>query len=384
MNEFGDIRPYTDAEAVEALGRVSRHPMLPVISKYLFPDRPASALRGLLSEVRSVGQFQDEVMVSVVEAILAKTSEGFTCGGMEHLQALAGKRFLAVSNHRDIVLDPALIQYAMHAAGLPYTEICVGSNLITSQLIEDLMRSNRMIKVIRGIAARELYLSSKRLSQYIRERIVSGAASIWIAQREGRTKDGLDSTEQGLLKMFDLSGEGTFEENFRALNILPMSISYEYESCDARKAREVLLRSQGPYVKKKNEDLRSILTGIRQQKGHIHLEIGAPLDAEEIAAAARADKNERYQAIRHTLDRRIIAGYRLWKTNYMAHDLLHGKTEYRDAGKYTPADLQEFERYTAHKLGKLEWRLDRNELRRIFLGIYAGPVDSFVTQFILC
>ena len=206
--DFGDIRPYTDAEAAAALGRVARHPMLPVISKYLFPGKPAFSLRRMLSGIRNVEQFQGEVMFSVVEAILEKTSEGFTCGGLEHLQALHGKRFLAVSNHRDIVLDPALVQYALHAAGFPCTEICVGSNLITSQLIEDLMRSNRMIKVIRGIAARELYLSSRRLSQYIRERIVSGEASVWIAQREGRTKNGLDTTEQGLLKMFDMSGPG--------------------------------------------------------------------------------------------------------------------------------------------------------------------------------
>ena len=264
----------------------------------------------------------------------------------------------------------------MNKAGLPFTEICVGSNLVTSQLLEDLLRSNRMIKVIRGIKARELYLSSQRLSQYIRERITSGGASIWIAQREGRTKNGLDTTEQGLLKMFDMSGTGTFEENFRELNIVPMSISYEYESCDARKAREVLLRREGPYVKKEDEDLHSILTGIRQAKGHIHLEIEEPLTAEEIFEASKCEKNDRYQSIRHLLDRRIIAGYKLWKTNYMAHDLLYDKHEFAEAGKYTEQDLAAFEKYIGHKLGKLERRLDRAELRKIFLGIYAGPVDA--------
>ena len=374
--EFGEIRPYTDAEAVEALKRVSRHPMLPVISKYLFPDLPAGTLNHLLRSIGSIDQFQDEVMFGVVEAILAKTSKGFTCGGEENLKALEGKRFLAVSNHRDIVLDPALIQYELKLLGLPYTEICVGSNLITGQLIEDLMRSNRMIKVIRGIGARQLYLSSLRLSRYIRESITSGRACIWIAQREGRTKNGWDTTEQGLLKMFDLSGEGTFEENFKALNIVPMSISYEYESCDSRKAREVLLRREGPYTKKPKEDLHSILTGIRQQKGHIHLEIGEPLTAEEIAAAAKCEKNDRYQAIRHVLDRRVIAGYKLWKTNYMAHDLLYGKSEYLEAGQYSEKDLQDFEKYIAHKLGKLERRLDQAELRKIFLGIYANPIEA--------
>ena len=374
-NEFEDIRPYTDAEAVEALARMSRHPMMPVVSKYLFPSVPASAMSHMLRGIGSIDQFQNEVMMGVIDGILARTSDGFTCSGIEHLKGIQG-RFLAVSNHRDIVLDPALIQYVMKQAELPFTEICVGSNLVTSQLLEDLLRSNRMIKVIRGIKARELYLSSQRLSQYIRERITSGGASIWIAQREGRTKNGLDTTEQGLLKMFDMSGTGTFEENFRELNIVPMSISYEYESCDARKAREVLLRREGPYIKKEDEDLHSILTGIRQAKGHIHLEIEEPLTAEEIFEASKCEKNDRYQSIRHLLDRRIVAGYKLWKTNYMAHDLLYDKHEFAEAGKYTEQDLAAFEKYIGHKLGKLERRLDRAELRKIFLGIYAGPVDA--------
>ena len=374
-NEFEDIRPYTDAEAVEALARMSRHPMMPVVSKYLFPSVPASAMSHMLRGIGSIDQFQNEVMMGVIDGILARTSDGFTCSGIEHLKGIQG-RFLAVSNHRDIVLDPALIQYVMKQAELPFTEICVGSNLVTSQLLEDLLRSNRMIKVIRGIKARELYLSSQRLSQYIRERITSGGASIWIAQREGRTKNGLDTTEQGLLKMFDMSGTGTFEENFRELNIVPLSISYEYESCDARKAREVLLRREGPYIKKEDEDLHSILTGIRQAKGHIHLEIEEPLTAEEIFEASKCEKNDRYQSIRHLLDRRIVAGYKLWKTNYMAHDLLYDKHEFSEAGKYTEQDLAAFEKYIGHKLGKLERRLDRAELRKIFLGIYAGPVDA--------
>ena len=377
MNEidFEDIRPYTDAEAIEALARMSRHPMMPVVSKYLFPSLPASTMSHMLRGIGSIDQFQNEVMVGVIDGILARTSQGFTCSGIEHLKGIQGK-FLAISNHRDIVIDPALIQYVMKQAELPFTEICVGSNLVTSQLLEDLLRSNRMIKVIRGIKARELYLSSQRLSQYIRERITSGGASIWIAQREGRTKNGLDTTEQGLLKMFDMSGTGTFEENFRELNIVPMSISYEYESCDARKAREVLLRREGPYVKKEDEDLHSILTGIRQPKGHIHLEIEAPLTPEEIHEASKCEKNDRYQSIRHLLDRRIIAGYKLWKTNYMAHDLLYDKREFAEEGRYTEQDLAAFEKYIGHKLGKLERRLDRAELRKIFLGIYAGPVDA--------
>lgn len=375
QQDFEDIRPYTDEEAVQALSRVSRHPMLPIISKYLFPSMPATTMGRMLRSIGGVDQFQTDVMFAVIEAILERTSDGFTFSGAENLASLEGKCFLAISNHRDIVLDPAMIQYTMAQCGLPFTEICVGSNLLTSQFIEDLMRSNRMIKVIRGISSRELYLSSRRLSQYIRDSITENRSSVWIAQREGRTKDGKDTTEQGLLKMFDMSGKGDFDANFRELSIVPMSISYEYESCDARKAREVFLRRGGePYVKKRNEDLHSILTGIRQRKGHIHLEIGKPISAEEIACAASQDRNERYQSLRQCLDSRIVSGYRLWPNNYIAHDLRSGSRRFAD--RYSERQKEEFIDYMNHKLGKLERRLDRGEIKKIFLGIYANPVDS--------
>ena len=375
-SEFESIRPYSDEEAVKALGRVSRHPMLPSISKYLFPHERIDFLSREIRSVHSIDEFQDVVMVDVVNAVLARTSEGFTISGAENLKALGGKRFLAVSNHRDIVIDPALICYAIHDSGLPYPELCVGSNLLQGRLVEDLLRSNRMIKVIRGISARQLYLSSKLLSKYIRLSITSGTSSVWIAQREGRTKDGVDVTEQGLLKMFDMSGEKGFEENFKELNIVPLSISYEYEPCDARKARELLIKkTTGSYTKKRNEDTHSILTGIRQHKGHIHLSIGKPLTEEEIARAAAHSGNDRYQGIRDTLSDRIVGGYKLWKTNYMGYDLMNGTSEFLGV-KYLPEDLEAFKAYTEHKLAKIERRLDRDALRDIFWHIYGNPVSA--------
>jgi hypothetical protein len=374
LSEFEDIRPYSDEEAVQALGRVSRHPMLPIISKYLFPKSSVDTLAKTLRSVRSIDEFQAVVMVDVINAVLARTSEGFTFSGMDNLSSIDGK-FLAVSNHRDIVLDPALILYAMHASGLPSAELCVGSNLLQSPLIEDLMKSNRMIKVIRGISARQMYLNSHTLSKYIRLSITSGTSSIWVAQKEGRAKNGLDKTEQGLLKMFDMSGEKGFEENFKELHIVPMSISYEYEPCDSRKAREILISQDGPYVKRPKEDLHSILTGIRQNKGHIHLSIGKPLTADEIAEAATHTGNDRYQGLRDILNKRIQGGYKLWKTNYMGYDLMNGTSEFLGV-KYLPEDLEAFRAYTEHKIQKLERRLDRDALRDIFWHIYGNPVDS--------
>ena len=369
--DYANISPYTDEQAVEALHKVARNPMLPVISKFLFPDEPFYSLHRMLKSINSIDEFQEVVMSKMVVADVQRTSSGFTYEGIEHLDT--GKTFLAVSNHRDIILDPALIQWTLFHNKMPLTEICVGSNLLEgNKIVADLLRSNRMIKVIRGISARELYLSSKLLSSYIRSRVASGEASVWVAQREGRTKNGIDLTEQGLLKMFDMSGTKGFKENFMELNITPMSISYEYESCDMKKARELYLSKDRKYVKKRTEDLHSIMTGIKQWKGRIHLSIDTPLTEEEIERASICDKNDRYQYIRHVLDYRIVKLYKLWKTNYMGYDLMNRTTKY--SSLYGKDDLAAFKAYTEHKLSKVERNLDRDALRQLFWEIYGNPV----------
>lgn len=371
--DYASISPYTDEEAVKALRRVAQNPFLPIVSKFLFPDEPFYTLRRLLKSINSIDEFQQVVMSKMIMTVIQRSSSGFTFDGLENVPK--DRKFLAVSNHRDIILDPAMIQWTLFHNDLPLTEICVGSNLLESnRMVSDLLRSNRMIKVIRGISARELYLSSKLLSSYIRDRITSGGSSVWIAQREGRTKNGLDKTEQGLLKMFDMSGKGSFEENFNELNILPMSISYEYESCDIRKARELLISRKQKYVKKKHEDTHSIISGISQWKGGIHLSVDKPITPEEVHEASILDKNDRYQALRKTLDERIICNYKLWKTNFIAYDMLEGKGKYSD--RYSKENVEEFEGYMAHKLGKVERSLNRDELKQIFLDIYANPVRA--------
>lgn len=373
LNEFTDISPYTDAEAVEALGKLADHPAVVEVSKAIFPDKEPEFLRKILKSVKSIDEFQVLVMNKAVEWVLSTTAHNFSYDGIGNLKKINGK-FLAMSNHRDIILDPAITQVVLYRNAIPMTEIAVGSNLLTNKYIEYLIRSNRMIKVIRGINARQLYLSSQVLSKYIRECITSGRSSIWIAQREGRAKDGIDTTEQGLLKMLDMSGTADFTTNFEELNIVPLSISYEYEPCDILKARERLISRTQKYVKGSREDLISIMTGIEQQKGNIHLNIGSPLTHDEIEAASYCNKNDRYQAIRHAVDVRIIEGYRLWKTNYIGYDMVNHTFKYRD--KYTPEDVAQFTDYVEHQLDKVEKSLCRADLRDIFLRIYANPVVS--------
>ncbi len=373
LTEYMDIAPFNDEEASAALTRLSNHPNTKWISKRIFPDQPDTLLGEILRNIHTVDEFQSIVMTKAIQWVIDHSVTQFTYDGLENLTSIEGK-YLAMSNHRDIILDPAFLQLILLKNGLPDTQICVGDNLLKQKSVELLIRSNRMIKVIRGISARELYLSSQLLSKYIREVITSGTSSVWIAQRQGRTKDGVDTTEQGLLKMFDMSGTKDFTQNFKELNIIPISISYEYEPCDILKAREILISRTQKYVKTETEDLESIIQGIMQKKGNVHIHFGKPLTDEEIEKASLCDKNDRYQSIRHAMDVRIIDGYKLWKTNYMAYDIVTEGSKY--SSEYSSEELQAFKGYIEALLGKVEPELDRDELRDILLHIYSNPVLS--------
>lgn len=370
LSEFSSISPYTDAEAAEALNKLADYPVVGIASQHFFPEESPDFLKNILKNIKTIDEFQVLVMQKLVRWVIDHTSRNFSYDGISNIDP--SKKFLALSNHRDIMLDPAITQLVLYSNGIPMTEIAVGDNLITNKTIEWLIRSNRMIKVIRGVSARELYLSSQLLSKYIRMNITEQRSSIWLAQRQGRTKNGYDTTEQGLLKMLDMSGTGDFQKNFEELNIIPLSVSYEYEPCDVLKARELVISRKRKYVKAEGEDLRSIMEGIMQPKGSIHLNIGKPLTAEEIAQAARCDKNDRYQLIRHAVDLRVIEGYKLWKNNYIAYDILNHSFKYSDY--YSPVDMEQFISYMTKKLDTVEPEINREDLRRIFLEIYANPV----------
>ena len=370
LSEFESISPYTDEEAAEALSKLAEFPLLSQVSRQFFPEETPDFLKNLLKSIKTIDDFQILVMQKFVRWVLEHTARNFSYDGVANIDP--EKKFLALSNHRDIMLDPAITQLILYTNGIPMTEIAVGDNLITNQTIEWLIRSNRMIKVVRGISARELYLSSQMLSKYIRLNITNQRSSIWLAQRQGRTKNGYDITEQGLLKMLDMSGPADFQTNFEELNIIPMSISYEYEPCDILKAREMVISRKRKYVKAEGEDFNSIMTGIMQQKGNIHLNIGKPLTSEEISEAAKCDKNDRYQLIRHAVDVRVIEGYKLWKNNYVAYDLAN--QSYKYSHLYEPDDVEQFVAYMQKQLDTVEPGINREDLRRIFIDIYANPV----------
>lgn len=367
-DKYKDIRPYDDHESVIALARIADHPVLSKISAFLFPGKDPAELRNLVSSVRNVFEFQSRVMLMAIKKILDDTSSQLSFTGLDLLDK--SKRYLFISNHRDIMLDSAIMQAILFETGMSTSEMAVGDNLITDPLLEDIARVNKMIKVVRNTNPREMYASSILLSEYIRKTVTNQESSVWIAQRNGRTKDGIDVTEQGLLKMLDMSGGGDFANDFRELSIVPVSVSYEYEPCDILKARELYISKRQKYVKSEGEDLNSILTGIMQFKGGIHYNFCDVISAEEIESCANMGKNERFKALGEVMDLKINSTFHLWPNNFIAYDLLHNTDQF--SNRYTISEREKFEKYVSYKTSDFEGNID--EIKKIFLSIYANPV----------
>lgn len=378
LEKYNDIRPYTDAEVEDAVRRLPESPLLAELSEYFFGG-DNKKLAEILSNVKSVESFQEDVMAKVIIAIIDKSTTGLTYTGLENINQ--DVKHLIMSNHRDIILDPAFIQIIFYLNNLSTTQIAVGDNLISSPFIEDIIRSNRMIKVIRNSTAKEMYLSSKILSEYIRDCVTLNYSSVWIAQGNGRTKNGIDFTEQGLLKMLDMSGKGDFAKSFDELHILPMSISYQYEPCDFLKVRELFITRRRKYIKSKGEDTFSIITGVKQNKGGVHIHFNPTIHREELDNISELNKNDRFKALAHTLDRSIVSSYKLWNTNYIAYDILNKRDQYRDY--YTEKERENFIGYCHAGLEKMvghdpELTGNTEELKEIFYSIYANPLDSLI------
>jgi hypothetical protein len=370
--DFDDIRPYKEEEIPAAMHRIAHHTSFPLLASYVFPDRDIEDVRSEVEHCKTVREFQLGVMYYVNKRIIEQSMTEFSYGGIDYLSS--EKNYLFVSNHRDIMLDASLMQNVLVDNGFDTCEITFGANLMQGQLVIDLGKSNKMFRVERpGGSIREFYRASKHLSDYIRSAIVDRRQSVWIAQRNGRTKNGIDRTDQGIIKMFCMSRQDDKIAALDELNIVPVAVSYEWESCDILKTIELYERSQGPYLKKPGEDLSSILTGITKPKGRVHMEFCKPIAKEELLAYDSCTANEYHKQVASLIDRRICTAYMLTPNNFIAHDLRYGKSEYRL--RYTPEEKQAFLRHM-DALTRYEDDCDIEKLRDLFLGIYAGPVDS--------
>ena len=308
-------------------------------------------------------------MHPLVNSIVKKTSQGLTTSGFEDLKT--GTPYLFVGNHRDIVLDSAILQVILLDYGHETSEITFGSNLMTNQFIIDLGKVNRMFKVNRGGNRMELFRNSQILSSYIRYTLTQKKTSAWIAQRSGRTKDGSDKTETGLLKMFNISGSKDFISSFSELNIVPLSISYELEPCCAFKVRETASAANGiPYQKEPYEDLRSIITGITQPKGRIHLAACTPVNQLIQATEECQGVNEKINRLAALMDSTIYSNFKLWPTNYIAFDLLNQGQRF--SHMYSREEMEKFTAYADQELSIFSG--DTALQRELLLKIYANPV----------
>lgn len=368
MQKFDAIRPFYDSEINEAIQKVIHHPMMKALMNFAFPDVDDEVWKEQLKKTHSIRDFQCNFIYRALMQVLEKTSEGLTTSGFEKLEK--NTPYLFISNHRDIILDTSLLNACLFDHGLTMTASAIGDNLVKKSFLYTLSKLNRNFLVLRGLPPRELLQSSKLMSEYIGQLLLRENRSVWIAQREGRTKDGNDATHQGVLKMLGMgSDEANLMDYFKKVKIVPVSISYEYDPTDALKMPQLKAEANNEiYIKEKNEDFMTLLSGIMGQKKRIHIHVGDVLDKEIDAIKAEFDNsNKQIQALAQVIDDSILNSYKLWPTNYIAYDILNGTDKY--AHLYTEKEKSLFER-------RLELRIDENNPVEMqgFLAMYANPV----------
>lgn len=368
MSKFDSIRPYYDSEVNEALKSSLNHPMMKAMMDFTFPEVPDEIWKDQLSRTHSIRDFQINFVYQSIQRVLERSSEGLTTSGFEKLEP--NTSYLFISNHRDIILDTSLLNVSLFDHGLVMTASAIGDNLVKKDFLLKLSKLNRNFLVQRGLSPRELLQSSKLMSDYMYHLLSKENRSVWIAQREGRTKDGNDATHQGVLKMIAMaSDENQVMDFFRKIKVVPVSISYEYDPTDALKMPQLLALSKDEvYIKEKNEDFITLLSGIIGQKKRIHIHVGDVLEDEfEKIKEENDNNNKQIQALAQVIDDSILQSYKLWPTNFIALDLLQNSNEF--SRFYTEKEKQLFER-------RLELKIDvENEtLREGFLAMYANPV----------
>lgn len=373
MNNFDLIRPYTDKEVPEALQRIVESRLFPIFVRY-FLNEDTDQMRQLFKDVNTVSEFQEEVMKPMLKRLMGRTTSRFTASGFTHLERK--KPYLFISNHRDIVLDAAWLDVALSDEGIDLMEITFGSNLMSNQFNIDLGKINRMFKLVREGNRKELYKGLCEVSQYMRYVVSEKNSSVWIAQRNGRTKNGDDKTEVALLKMLAMSSDKGFVDNMSELRICPVAVSYEYEPCDFLKTMEVYVSQHHKYVKGKNEDAKSVKRGLQQFKGEVHFEVMKPIMIEELQQCEKNGEYDYYKSLANVIDKRIYSGYRLHKTNYIAYDILHNCRNFVEL--YSDVDRQHFEQYMNEGLTQLSMQEAWDDLRTIFLNIYAMPIVNAI------
>ena len=374
---FDEIRPYEAGEMQQAFRELLEDRQFALVLKGFAPWLPKGMRNGLLklafTGVKTPLDFQKRFMKPIVRHIIRKHTDGCTFDEGPLAANDKTQRYTFISNHRDIVLDSAFLDVMLIDHGYPTTvEIGIGDNLLIYPWIKRLVRMNKAFTVRRGLTPKEMLRSSQLMSSYIHYAVTQKKENIWIAQREGRAKDSDDRTQDSVLKMLAMGGEGTLVEKLRDLNIVPLTISYEFDPCDYLKAQEFQQKRDNPAFKKsRQDDLDNMKTGIFGYKGRVHYHCGTPVN-QWIDELADLPKNEFFTALSQRIDNELHQHYRLYPANFIAIDELNGGSTYTD--HYSEADKQHFDEYLAERIAKVELEgKDEAFLRERILTMYANP-----------
>ncbi len=374
--DFRDIAPYDDHEFHEKIASLVGEPGFEHAVRYVMPEVDYPAFVQNLLTVKTQDDFQKKVMGPFLELLAATTTDGVSLGGVENISSEKAHTF--ITNHRDIVLDASFLNLCMIREGKPITQVAIGNNLLIYDWITDLVKLNKSFIVKRDIRPTQALEAARQLSGYMHYAVDERHQSVWIAQREGRAKDSNDVTQESLVKMLAISGGGDTKANLLALNIMPVSISYEYDPNDYLKIREFLLKRRNPEFKKsQRDDLFSMETGILGRKGRIHFNIGECINT-GLAAYEGSARNEVVHYTCGLIDRAIHCGYHLYPCNYIAADELDGTDTH--SHRYTAKDVEEFDEYIAAQLAKVnEPDITAEEaefMRRMMLTMYSNPLRN--------
>ncbi|BDC99971.1 hypothetical protein [Persicobacter psychrovividus] len=371
-SEFDAIRPYRDHEVAQALKELMSSDFLSEALHFFFPNQNREQIIQFVNNINDINSFQRNVIVSFLDNMLKTQINEFSHAGMEACAPQTPG--LYISNHRDIILDSGLLNYALLKAGFQTTEIAIGSNLLEHPDVKRLARLNKSFVVHRNVPPKEMYAISQRLSNYIMHQITQEQQSIWIAQREGRAKDGNDFTQTGLLKMLNMSGGKDIKATFRELNIRPFAISYEYDPCDALKAQEEYNKSMNPDHKKGAlDDIISMQTGLKEYKGNVHIGFAECLNDHLEDLDQIKNRNEYIFAVAKRIDNLIHYNYKLWPSNYICADMISQSQPFKDY--YTPAQKAEFMTYIENKILQINGHVEA--YMPYILRMYANPLTNY-------
>lgn len=375
---FDDMRPYYDSEIADAIERLCNNEEFLKVLPYIFPDADPLVIVEKVKQIKSADDFQKIIMTRFLGDVVDKTSDGMTNNGMDALTN--DKKYLFVSNHRDIILDAALLNAQLIAKGIQTSENAIGDNLCAKPWITDLFKINKDFIVNRSGTKREIFMSSQKMSAYIRTRITENKSSVWIAQREGRAKDSNDVMQESLLKMLNMSSDNV-KQGFIELNITPVAICYEYDACDYLKAKEFQQKRDNPDFKKSpQDDILNMNTGLRGYKGRIHYEVTKTISP--LIDQIVNDEDDRQQVIEKVaklIDGAIHKGYRFFPGNYVAYDERFGTDRFKDM--YSTIEKNTFDNYIEEQINKIDLEnKDEEFLRLKMLEMYSNTLVNHLAS----